>query len=281
MQPFDYTAYTQVLHTLPHPPRILRVGLSRFGRGLYLVRVGTDRPQGLIHGAIHAREHITAHVVYALMQEYAAQYRPGMPTVDFLPMVNPDGVELALHGLSTVPPVHRAYLAAISRGSPFSLWKANGIGVDLNVNFDADWGSGKQNLRTAGAENYIGPHPHSEPESRALVRLTQTYRYRWSLSYHAKGSVVYYGYGEGAHAHQGQRLALLVADHLGYTASQSVGSAGGYKDWHTHLDSAVSALTVEVGKEEYPHPYPMEDLPRILAENKGIVQLVANEWKER
>ena len=68
----------------------------------------------------------------------------------------------------------QAELFALNGGDKdFSLWKANARGVDLNVNFAASWGKGKRNLRVAGAENYIGEKPFSEPETLTLKNFTQ------------------------------------------------------------------------------------------------------------
>ena len=67
-------------------------------------------------------------------------------------MVNIDGVEIAINNKP--------------------LYKANANGVDLNVNFDAKWGSGESNLTTINDENYIGKHPFSESETKALRDFT-------------------------------------------------------------------------------------------------------------
>ena len=79
--------------------------------------------------------------------------------------------------------------------SDFTLWKANGRGVDLNVNFQADWGCGAANVRRPGPENYIGPAPFSEPETRALRDLTLALSPDATISFHTKGGEIYWEYG--------------------------------------------------------------------------------------
>ena len=50
----------------------------------------------------------------------------------------------------------------------FSLWKANARAVDLNVNYNAKWGEGRQNVTYPAPSDYIGEFPVSEPENIAL-----------------------------------------------------------------------------------------------------------------
>ena len=78
---------------------------------------------------------------------------------------------LAKYGLDTVKEENaRKQLLNINKNSEdFSLWKANARGVDINVNFDADWGEGRYNLTYPSSANYIGKDANSEEETRAIV----------------------------------------------------------------------------------------------------------------
>ena len=144
------------------------IGKTLFGRTMYAVKVGEGAPVGLVQCAMHGREFITARLAIE-------QYRIGVSRGScwFVPLVNPDGALLSEVGLLSAPTEMRGSLTDINGGEDFSLWKANGRGVDLNVNFPAKWGQGVKNTRRAGAENYIGKKPFSEPETRALKRFTQ------------------------------------------------------------------------------------------------------------
>jgi predicted deacylase len=159
----------------------------------------------------------------------------------FIPIVNPDGVKIA----KTARP----------------LWKANARGVDLNVNFDADWGTGAQNVRVAGAENYIGECPESEPETRALVNFTKKVNPAATVAYHSKGEIIY-------HRPAGENLARRIAAATGYVAVATKNSAGGYTDWVSKL--GIPSVTIEVGRDEYTHPIGREKLPEILAQNRFV-----------
>ncbi|MBO4535465.1 MAG: hypothetical protein J5755_05960, partial [Clostridia bacterium] len=251
-------------------PRALVVGRSALGRPIALLRVGDGKGM-LLFGAIHAREWITAYVVLAAYRTYLAAWQEAkgaLPGADFLPVANPDGVALATEGLSSVPAYLRPYLLGLNGGEDFSLWKANARGVDPNVNFDAGWGEGKGNLFAPAPASYVGRYPGSERETRALVDLTRKQAYLGVLAYHCKGEVAYYGYvtpeGDESLAHHSERAARHLCAEWGYTPIPSVGSHGGYKDWYAlHYPQGI-CLTVEVGRDEYPHPYPIGDKDRLI-----------------
>ena len=230
----------------------------------------------LVHGAIHAREHVTAPIVVAMARRYLVAYAGGgLPPCDFVPMVNPDGVELCAHGVESAPPLYRERLLALNGGTDFALWKANGVGVDANVNFDAAWGTGRANVFAPAPEGYVGPYPHSAPETRTLVRLTESRRYRLTLSYHCKGEVIYYGFGTGELSRHSLGAARYLATRLGYAVSPSVGSAGGYKDWFALHCPAGVALTVEVGDDRFEHPFPYTELPALIAAHRDVAVYMA------
>ena len=119
------------------------IGKSVLGRSIFAVKIGRGNPVGIATYAIHGREFITAKLAVA---HYAREITGSLWIV---PLVNPDGALLSQRGLASVE--NKKYRRALERFSAqeFRLWKANARGVDLNVNFDADWGKGVQNLKTA------------------------------------------------------------------------------------------------------------------------------------
>ena len=168
------------------------IGKSISGRPIYAVLLGEGRPTGIAQYAIHGREWITARLAFE-------HFRFGLKrgSVWLIPLMNPDGALLSQRGIGSVRDEMRAaFLSEINGGSDFSLWKANAAGVDLNVNFDADWGEGKRNVFSPSGENYIGPFPFSEPETRALKMFTEKIRPDFPVSYHTKGEEIYWYYGQ-------------------------------------------------------------------------------------
>ena len=240
-----------------------KIGHSVHGRPIHAFHVGSnDGDQIIVMGAIHAREWITTFLIIELVKIYAMENLGG--GVWFIPLVNPDGVHIALNAAP--------------------LWKANARGVDLNVNFDADWGGGTQNVRVVSSENYIGPHPNSEPEVRALIEFTKKINPRTTIAYHSKGEVIYHGFqSKDGRIPQElidevERIAILVGGVTGYEPIKTVNSTGGYSDW-VMMHMGVPALTIEVGNDDFDHPIGVDKLPEILAQNKDIPGMILSQIK--
>ncbi len=253
---------------------------SLYGYPLMLLRKGKPNGGGvLVVGAVHAREHITAKLLSLLMAEYSGDY-----PIDVVPALNPDGVILSTEGIEafSLKKSERLKLLRINDGSgDFSLWKANLRGVDINVNFDAGWGTGDGNLRRPAPANYIGAYPGSEPETMAAVSLMNSGRYALVVAYHSKGEEVYWGFGEYA---EYRKEAEAVARALGYKLKRTPHSAGGLKDYWIARHN-LPGLTVEVGEECFPHPYPESRLTELGKKHSGIFEIYAEiakkVWKDK
>ncbi len=240
------------------------IGKSLFGRNIYAVKIGDGSPVGIAQYAMHGREYITAELAFR-------HYQIGVAKGSFwlIPLVNPDGALLSEVGLSTVPDEERKRMLLRWNGwEDFTLWKANGRGVDLNVNFAAKWGKGVKNRREESAENYVGSRPFSEPESLALKKFTQEISPDYTVSYHAKGEEIYwYFYQSMRTCPRDKGLALILSRSTGYPLAYAKGSVGGYKDWCIEKRK-IAAFTVEVGKDSFSHPLGEEALPDILQKNE-------------
>ena len=130
-----------------------------------------DKPTLYIEGAIHAREYTTTEMVTRFAEELVDGYGEDADTtwlldyfkVAIVPIVNPDGRKFAEQGY---------------------LWRKNtnphpppgeeaasfpSYGVDLNRNFDSNWGEieGGSSGNPASAI-YRGTEPFSEPEAQAV-----------------------------------------------------------------------------------------------------------------
>ena len=138
---------------------------------------------------------------------------------------------------------------ALISQTTFPLWKSNVRGVDLNCNFDAEWGSGRLNTKSRGGENCIGDYPFSEPETAALRDFTVKVRPYVTLSFHTKGEEIYWEFcGMGD-----KRGAEIISRATGYKVKKIYGSAGGYKDWCIQK-LKIPAYTVECGSDGLCHP---------------------------
>lgn len=249
------------------------IGKSFFGRDIFAVKVGAGRPVGIAQYAMHGREYITAQLAF---KHYEIGVKRG--SLWLLPLVNPDGALLSQRGLSSVEKEEdRVRLLAWNQSEDFSLWKANGRGVDLNVNFPARWGTGAKNTKKAGAENYIGEKPFSEKETLALKEFTEEIRPDYTVSYHTKGEEIYwYFHQSNDTCPRHLSLAQALANSTGYPLAEAGNSAGGYKDWCIQ-NFRIPSFTVEVGKDGLSHPLGGEAIEDILIKNQRSLYELSKE----
>lgn len=244
------------------------IGYTALGHRIPMITKGCGKERILIVAGVHAREHITVPLVLALMTQYKGKF-----AVDCVPVLNIDGVLLAKNGLNALPLRinERQNLIKINGGkTDFSLWKANARAVDINVNFDAGWGEGKGNALLPAPESYIGRCPASEPETQSIVRLLSERNYVLVAAYHSKGEEVYYGFRDNK---KYQEEARIFANSLNYALKETPESAGGLKDYFTCKTGRLG-LTVEVGSDLLPHPYPESELPNLIKRHSGSVELL-------
>ncbi len=238
-------------------------GKSVLGRNLYAVKVGDGAPVGIATYALHAREYVTARLAKTHFQ---VGVRKG--SLWILPLCNPDGALLSQVGLASVQDGEwKGWLSAFS-SETLRLWKANARGVDLNVNFPAEWGKGVKNVFTRGAENFVGDFPCSEAETRALKAFTEEIHPDYTVSYHTKGEEIYWRFGQtGNRLRRDKRLAETLSFSTGYPLKETKGSTGGYKDWCIQ-SLQIPAFTIEAGNDGFCHPLGEEAFLEIEAKNR-------------
>ena len=112
------------------------LGQSVAGRTLTAIRWGDGEKRIFLNGAHHGTEWITAILLMRILEEFCIRYRSGTSignihfptlfheiTLVVCPMVNPDGVELAVNGLSELlPPITKTRLRSYNGGDDFSKW---------------------------------------------------------------------------------------------------------------------------------------------------------------
>ena len=214
-------------------------------------------PKAIIQASIHAREYITGYLTLKLINDFYKHGKQG--SIYFIPIANPDGVKIAL--------------------TKDKLYKANARGVDLNVNFDARWSTGSQNVRKRASENYIGEKPFSEPESMALKEFSLFIKPDYTISYHSKGQEIYYEFFQKDISYD-LDFANKIAKVTGYQIKKTPNSAGGYKDWCIQ-ELKIPSLTIEVGDDKLKHPITKKHLRKIYNQNKRVVEVANAFFVER
>lgn len=292
-QPFSYNILVSNLKSLqeayPEQIKTSIIGHSILGRDLYLIRLGTGGPKLLITGIFHGREWLTGMLALKMAEEYAKATKHGQPigpyqpeklfkkgSILFVPMVNPDGVEIVLRGTKGVP--NPGLLRKANEGSNnFTRWKTNARGVNLNIQFQAAWDRAIS-LSQPHYEKYKGPRPESEPESHALAELVRKEKPAAMISYHSSGEVVYWQYGQtGKTLKQDLELAKGLSRLTGYRLSKEPRSEsyGGFKDWFIK-EYRRPGFTIEIGEPVDDRSLPLSWFSKIWRENRQVPLFVLN-----
>jgi len=268
------------------------IGRSVMGRELYYIRLGTGPREVSYNASHHANESITTPVLMKFAENYAKAYAAqgsiqgydirelyNLTSIYLVPLVNPDGVDLVAYWPNYDDPAF-ANAARLNRtGLPLpSVWKANIRGVDLNLNYPADWEKEKeeeleQGITRPAPRDYGGEAPLSEPESRAMADFTRAHNFRIVIAYHTQGEVIYWQFKDYA-----PPVALTIANQFaaitGYAVEAGTPEAAyaGYKDWFLQ-EFRRPGYTFEVGRGV--NPIPLSQLPSIYQENEGALLLGA------
>lgn len=249
---FDYARLCRAAEALGRSGERFSIGRSAFGREIPCVVLGSRGPRILLVAGHHAREHISSEILFSALTAHPPQNCRAAAVLS----ANPDGAELCLHGAASAPREVRGRLLGMNGSADFSLWKANGRGVDLNVNFPARFGEGRGNHRTPGPRGCVGPHPLSEPENLALLRLIQAFRPAVLLTFHAKGEVIYWRFGQrGRTLRRDRGILRALCGSSGFAPAEAPHSTGGLKDFAVQY-LGIPAFTVELGPDSLPHPLP-------------------------
>jgi g-D-glutamyl-meso-diaminopimelate peptidase len=194
-------------------------------------------------------------------------------------MVNPDGVDLVLNGLSPSNPNYRQLIQWNKGSTDFSTtWQANNRGVDLNHNYNAAWeqskaGEAALGITGPGPTRYSGPYPESEPEVQAIVAFTRSHNFRLVLAYHSQGEVIYWNFQNLAPP-ESIPIGRALANVSGYALNEATGIASyaGYKDWFIQ-DFRRPGYTVEVGLGR--NPLPISQFDTIYDDNLPLLLLAS------
>lgn len=281
--PTDTYSYEQMLSdiaelakTYPDAVTAGSIGTSEEGREIPVLLLGNPEAKVhvLVQGTVHAREHMCAWVLMAMAERFAPAPSPEV-CVHLIPMANPDGVVLC-QSQSLTAAQKEIYESDKEVGyttdgeKAYALqWKANGLGVDINRNFDAGWDL-TASREAPSSQQYKGDGPFSCAEAAALRDYTLKYDFAATVSYHATGSVIYWEYGDRKEVNdRSYSLGQALGTVTGYPLIDSEGvDAAGYKDWAIDV-LGIPSVTVEIGCGELPLAY--RELHSILERNIHVL----------
>ncbi|MCL2563484.1 MAG: M14 family metallocarboxypeptidase [Oscillospiraceae bacterium] len=267
------------------------IGVSVTGKEIPVLLFGEGTHHVSYNAAHHGNEWITTPVLLKFLEDYAEAHETGgavggqdaaklyaASTLHLIPMVNPDGVDIAT-GATHVGPYfdYAVYLSQNYPRIPFPQgWKANGRGVDLNLQYPAAWERAReikfaQGVRLPGPRDYVGGAVLSEPESRALYEYTLRHDFQLTLSYHSQGEVIYWKYLDYLPP-RAREIGETFAALSGYALEETPYESGhaGYKDWFIkHFNRP--GYTIEVGSGE--SPLPPEQFEKIYGDNVEMLAM--------
>lgn len=240
------------------------IGRSVEGRAIYQLKLGRGPKKILLDASHHASEWISSFLLMTMVEHYAHYYHTGnmfdqydlrllgeQVTFYFVPMVNPDGVEIvASQGKSSL---NYSQLLRFNGGSSdFSRWKANARGVDLNRQYPANWPLAQDyGPSVPAAANYAGPEAVSEPEIKTMHALYQAEQFQAQVSFHTVGNLVYYYYHQtGDDLARDRALADTVSRLSGYPVRDSSGGIGGMAKDYAISTYHIPSLIIELGRNK-------------------------------
>jgi predicted deacylase len=168
----NFRTHNEIIGRLVNIPRLKIYKLphkSKEGRDIILFIVGTGKKKILITGGVHSREWMSPNVTSYVIENILQSNLLSEFTFYFVPIVNPDG-----------------YIHSFKEGN--RLWRKNMNGVDLNRNFPKGFGLHSSN--NPNDDDYRGPHPFSEPETKAMRDLVSKNNFYIHLDIHSYGQMI-------------------------------------------------------------------------------------------
>ena len=265
------------------------IGKSVMGKNIPFLKIGKGKNEIFYNASHHANEWITTPVLLKFIEEYSEAYAVGdtifntkarelyeKATLYVVPVVNPDGVDL----VNGVLPNGRFSEQAKSLSGNYpnipypNGWKANINGVDLNLQYPANWERAREIKYSAGftipgPRDFVGNAPLAEPEARAVYTFTRNHNFRLTLSYHSQGEIIYWKYLD-YEPENSRRIAEYFGEVSGYAVEETPYASGfaGYKDWFIETYNLPS-YTIEVGIGM--SPLPLSQFTKIYNDNIGIL----------
>jgi g-D-glutamyl-meso-diaminopimelate peptidase len=270
------------------------IAKTAYGRPLRTLVIGTGPRKVIYTAAHHANEWITSLVLLKYAEDLAeaisqggcvfgvdAQDLASKVTIYMVPMVDPDGVDLVVGAIGE-DSVQFSLAQSLSQNYPAipfpDGWKANLLGVDLNLQYPAGWLQAReikfaQGYDRPGPRDFVGRAPLAQRESIALAEYTEAVDPALVLAYHTQGQVIYWQY-QDLEVPGARELAEEFSKVSGYALEDVPYASGfaGYKDWFIRRFRRPG-FTVEAGLGE--NPLPIGQFDKIYRDNIGILVTAA------
>ncbi len=214
------------------------IGTTLFGRDIVCFKVGNDNASRkmLVVSGVNGSEHDNALVMMKQIETYLADTAStfhgrkyaeifNVCQVYFVPMLNPDGIELSINGLASVPEQYRQSVEQIAKYSAenglmkendYSLWNANGQGIDVSINFGNSFIVSSTLSSQPASKNFPGEEFETN-EAKAIRDLCHKVNFETATQYAGKGNLVDWSFGQNISAQVSRDLASGLSDNTGFT----------------------------------------------------------------
>lgn len=254
--------------------QVQNIGTSVLGKNIPLLSLGEGDKCVFYIGAQNGMDWITSIILLRFVNEYAEYYRTGrrlyglyLPysfhqrRIFVLPMLNPDGVDYVLHGITADNPLYERLVKMNGGNMDFSHWQANGRGVDLKHNFDSGFEEYRAHANSIGitqgcSAGFGGESAESEVEAAYLGRYIRYLQPQLHaiVSLETKGEKISYA-ADNVIYPRTLALARILSRLTSYALlppKESERSAG-CVDWATQK-LQIPAFTVSCGRGQRPLP---------------------------
>ena len=268
------------------------IGKTVLGKSISYIKFGSGSKEIFYSASIHANEWITSVLLMKFLEilsksyvndlniyGYPAKYLFNNYSLYLVPMINLDGVDLVTGKYPQNSTIYNnaKKISDSYPDIPFPKgWKANILGVDLNLQFPAGWEQAKeikfaQGFTSPAPRDFVGTSALSAPEAIAMYNFTLNHNFNLVLTYHTQGKVIFWEYQDYA-----PDISLSIAEAFSRVSGYSVQSTpynssfAGYKDWFIY-QYRKPGFTIEAGLGE--NPLPISQFDEIYRDNIGILVL--------
>ena len=246
----------------PDITELMEIGRSHQGRSIWGLRVydkstTKSRPAVLLNGGHHGDELLAVDYAIDALQDLLVHRRQTPQKrwiseldIVFVPLVNPDGNHHTLFR-SCKNNIGRKNGRDLNLDGRFS----SGEGVDLNRNYPFRWGY----LGEVGSKSqpehhhYRGARPASEPETKAMMELSDRFKFVAAFSWHTNGRLILTPYtirkvrnlrpDLPKKAANYLRRSLSGPNHQGFKVKKDMYPVDGVdQDWHLHQNGTLAYI---------------------------------------